>query len=60
VFAARSIADEFLALAPTEEARVIVHRHVEQTRYLDVSDPGIFADIDTPEAYQRLLAETRA
>jgi CTP:molybdopterin cytidylyltransferase MocA len=60
VFATRSIADEFLALAPTEEARVIVHRHVEQTRYLDVSDPGIFADIDTPEAYQRLLAETRA
>ena len=60
VFAARSIADEFLALAPTDEARAIVHRHVAQTQYVDVTDPGIFADIDTPEAYQRLLTETRA
>jgi len=57
VFAARAIADEFLALAPTEEARAVVHRHVPQTQYVDVTDPGIFADIDTPEAYQRLLAE---
>jgi hypothetical protein len=24
-----------------------------------VADAGIFADIDTPAAYQRLLAETR-
>ena len=60
VFAARSIADEFLALAPTEEARIVVHRHISHTQYVDVTDSGIFADIDTPEAYQRLLAETRA
>jgi molybdenum cofactor cytidylyltransferase len=60
VFAARSIAEEFLALAPTDEARAVVHRHVAETQYIDVTDPGIFADIDTPESYQRLLAETRA
>ncbi len=60
VFAARSIADEFLALAPTDKASEIVHRHVPQTQYLDVTDRGIFADIDTPEAYQRLLSDTRA
>jgi molybdenum cofactor cytidylyltransferase len=60
VFAARSIAEEFLALAPTDEARIVVHRHVPRTQYVDVTDPGIFADIDTPEAYQRLLAESRA
>ena len=55
VFAARSIAEEFRALAPTDEARVIVHRHVPHTQYVDVTDQGIFADIDTPEAYQRLV-----
>jgi molybdenum cofactor cytidylyltransferase len=55
VFATRSIADEFLALAPTDKASEIVHRHVRQTQYVDVTDAGIFADIDTPEAYQRLL-----
>ncbi len=60
VFAARSISQEFLALAPTDEARAIVHKHVPHTQYVDVDDPGIFADIDTPEAYQRLLQETRA
>ncbi len=60
VFAARSVADEFLALAPTDKASEIVHRHIPATRYVDVNDPGIFADIDTPEAYRRLLAETRA
>lgn len=60
VFASRSAAQEFLALAPTGKASEIVHRHVPHTQYVDVADPGIFADIDTPEAYQRLLAETRA
>ena len=59
VFAARSVAEELLALAPTDKASEIVHRHVPRTQYLEVTDRGIFADIDTPEAYQRLLAETR-
>jgi CTP:molybdopterin cytidylyltransferase MocA len=59
VFATASIAREMLALAPTEEARSVVHRYVPQTQYLDVADYGIFADIDTPEAYQRLLLETQ-
>jgi molybdenum cofactor cytidylyltransferase len=60
VFAARSIADELLALAPTDKASEIVHGHVPNTQYVDLTDPGIFADIDTPEAYQRLLLETHA
>lgn len=59
VLAVRAIADEFLALTPTDEARMVVHRHVPHTEYVDVDDPGIFADIDTPEAYRRLLLEPR-
>lgn len=60
VFATRAIAEEFLALQPTDEARAIVHRYVPRTQYVDVLDSGIFADIDTPEAYRRLLEESRA
>ncbi len=56
VFAARSIANELLALPPTDEARAVVHAHVDRTEYVDVDDAGIFTDIDDPEAY-RLLKE---
>ena len=54
VLGARSIASEFLALPPTADAREVVHAHVDHTEYVDVDDAGIFTDVDTPEAYQRL------
>ncbi len=60
VFGDRGIADELLALPATGEAREVVHRHVLNTQYADVLDAGIFADIDTPEAYRRLLEDSRA
>jgi len=56
VIAARSIAAELLALPTTAEAREVVHAHVDRTEYVDVDDPGIFTDVDDPEAY-RLLKE---
>lgn len=59
VFAAQAIAQELLALPPTSEARSVVHKYVSRTHYVDVTDPGIFADIDTPEAYEQLLQGTR-
>jgi len=60
VFGDRGIADELLALpAATGEARTVVHAHVPNTAYLDVTDTGIFADIDTPEAYKRLVSESK-
>ncbi len=55
----RRIADELLALQPRGEARTVVHAHVPNTAYLDVTDHGIFADIDTPDAYRRLLSESQ-
>jgi CTP:molybdopterin cytidylyltransferase MocA len=57
VFAARAIAEELLALAPSATARDVVHRHVSRTEYVEVDDAGIFADIDTPEAYRRLVGK---
>jgi len=56
VMATRSIAAELLALPSTAEAREVVHAHVDRTEYVDVDDPGIFTDVDDPEAY-RLLKE---
>ncbi|HEY7336938.1 MAG TPA: nucleotidyltransferase family protein [Bryobacteraceae bacterium] len=55
VFAARLIAAEFLDLPPAAQARDVVHRHVSQTLYVDVDDPGILADIDDPAAYRQLI-----
>lgn len=57
VFATRAIAEQLLTLPPTAAARDVVHEHVPRTEYVEVADPGIFTDIDTPEAYRRLLEE---
>ncbi|HLX43086.1 MAG TPA: nucleotidyltransferase family protein [Bryobacteraceae bacterium] len=54
VFAAAPLIQEFLALPPTAQARQVVHAHKSATRYIDVDDPGILADIDDIEAYRRL------
>ena len=59
VCASRAIAEEMLALPATAQARDVVHRHVVDTLYVDVDDPGILADVDDPERYRR-LAENAA
>ncbi|MBV6432548.1 MAG: Molybdenum cofactor cytidylyltransferase [Bryobacteraceae bacterium] len=51
-----SLAPEFLSLPPTAQAREVVHRHADQTIYLDTTDPGVLADIDDPQAYNRLVS----
>jgi molybdenum cofactor cytidylyltransferase len=50
-----SVLPEFLALSLDSDARAVIHRHREQTRYLDVEDPGILKDVDRPEEYAELL-----
>jgi CTP:molybdopterin cytidylyltransferase MocA len=46
---------EFLALSETAAARDVVRAHKAETEFLDVKDPGILSDIDTPEAYRNLI-----
>ncbi|HLH42672.1 MAG TPA: nucleotidyltransferase family protein [Bryobacteraceae bacterium] len=55
VFAARSVASEFLALPVEAQARDVVHRHVSRTFYVEVEDRGILADIDDFAAYRELV-----
>jgi molybdenum cofactor cytidylyltransferase len=54
----RALIPEFLAVPPEGAARDVVRRHVAETEYVDVSDPGILADIDDAEAYRALLGGT--
>ena len=55
VLAAATLIPEFLALPETAAARDVVRRHGANIHYIEVDDPGIVADIDTPEDYRRLL-----
>jgi molybdenum cofactor cytidylyltransferase len=36
-------------------ARTVVHRRLDEARLVDVDDPGVVADIDTPDAYAALV-----
>jgi molybdenum cofactor cytidylyltransferase len=54
VLVARAMLAEFLALPAQAQAREVIHRHVGDTVYVDVEDPGILLDIDTPADYERL------
>jgi len=54
VGARHSLIAEFLAEAPTAETRVVVNRHEDQIRYIDVDDAGVLADVDDPEGYRKI------
>lgn len=56
VLAGPAAISELLALPPEAQARDVVRRARADTVYVDVADPGIFADIDTPEDYRRVAA----
>jgi len=34
-------------------ARTVIHRHLDHACLVEVEDPGVLLDIDTPEAYRR-------
>jgi CTP:molybdopterin cytidylyltransferase MocA len=46
---------DFLALPPNGAAREVVRRYVNRTEFSDLDDPGVVADIDSPEDYRALL-----
>jgi len=55
LFAAR-VVPELLAADPSLGARSVVHAHDDRLE-LPVPDPGVVADIDTPEDYARVFGE---
>lgn len=54
VFPAWLIPEFFGPMADREGPRSVIHAHPEAVREIEVSDPGIILDINTPECYQRL------
>jgi CTP:molybdopterin cytidylyltransferase MocA len=54
IWFSRPLIPAFLALPAAGPARDVVARHVDRTEYLDLDDPGIVADIDSPEDYRAL------
>ncbi len=53
---ARPLIAELLALPPDAKPSDVIHRHVPQTVYVEVSDPAVVTDVDDPAAYADLLA----
>ena len=58
IYFSAELAAEFLSLPPDSQAKVVVARHLEHTRWVDVDDPGILDDVDDPAAYRRLIETT--
>ena len=54
-----SLAREFLELPPGSQAKAVMAAHADEVRFVDVDDPGVTQDIDTPEDYQQLLESMR-
>lgn len=48
----RRLFSELMDPALEAGARAVVHRHLREATLVEVQDPGILADIDTPEAYR--------
>jgi molybdenum cofactor cytidylyltransferase len=59
VLVSAQLVPEFLALPPDRSARDVMHRHVDRTVYVDVSDAGTVHDVDDPESYQALAQVLR-
>ena len=56
VIVTRAVADALLAAEPPETSRTVLARFAPTTLDVAVEDEGVFADVDTPEDYERLLA----
>jgi molybdenum cofactor cytidylyltransferase len=56
VLFSREVLEEILELSPTSGANVVVRRSQERITEVEVSQPGILVDIDTPENFERLKA----
>ncbi len=50
---------EILAAPLDQGAKVVVRKDPSRVREIQLDDPGILADIDTPEDYSRYIGETK-
>jgi len=60
ILVAREMIEAFLRAPNSSNARDIEHTHQMQIEYLTVDDPGVAANVDTPEQYQALSVDGTA
>lgn len=53
----RPLWEELLGMKSHQSPRDFLNAHREDIHYVDVDDPGILADLDTPQDYQRWLSQ---
>ncbi len=56
VLVGREMMEAFLRAAPTSIARDIEHQNAEHVEYVDVDDPLVIANINTPDEYASLTS----
>lgn len=54
---ARALFPELLDPALEGGARTVVHRHLDGARLVEVADPGVLIDVDTPAEYRALTGD---
>ncbi|HYM12088.1 MAG TPA: nucleotidyltransferase family protein [Bryobacterales bacterium] len=55
VLLGRALLEEILALPVSASAKQVIHAHLGEAVFLDVDDPGVAQDIDTPADYGSLV-----
>ena len=55
----RRLFAELLDPALAGGARTVVHRHLQEASLVEVDDPGVLADIDTPDAYRAVYGASK-
>jgi molybdenum cofactor cytidylyltransferase len=54
VVISRDLFDELLGLDVDEGANIVIRKHRERIRFIEVEDPGVLLDVDDAETYRQL------
>jgi molybdenum cofactor cytidylyltransferase len=57
VMFSRTVFDELRRADPSVGAKAVVHAHAGDVINLEVDDPGVLADVDTPDDYERIIKD---
>lgn len=58
IIVAREMITAFLSAAPTSNAREVEHANQDRIAYVEVDDPLVAANVNTPDDYQQFTAKT--
>jgi len=58
ILLARELIEAFLKAPPTANAREIEHQHLQRIAYVNVDDPLVTLNVNTPEEYAALISKS--